>query len=210
MRKAVPTAAAVVCGLVALVDFFLRDPTIDAVGAVLAEGVAILAAFALLLGILNLLGVHTRRVIADGKGNSRGLSLLLALALLITLVAGTVSPTPSTLGWIYAYLYQPLQSTMTALLAFFLTSAAYRAFRLRSVDALILLVSSLVMVLVQAPFSETVWPTVGPVRQWLISVPITAGTRGIILGTALGTIATALRILFGVDKPYAGLQEPGA
>ena len=61
MRKVLPITAAVLCGLVMLVDFFIHEPRIDAVGAILAEGASILAAVALILGIINLLSVHTRR-----------------------------------------------------------------------------------------------------------------------------------------------------
>ena len=39
-------------------------------------------------------------------------------------------------------------------------------------------------------------------RQWLTGVPAMAGARGLLLGIALGTIATGVRILMGVDRPY--------
>jgi hypothetical protein len=42
----------------------------------------------------------------------------------------------------------------------------------------------------------------GSLRNWLATVPALAGARGLLLGIALGTIATGLRILMGVDRPY--------
>jgi hypothetical protein len=41
-------------------------------------------------------------------------------------------------------------------------------------------------------------------RDWLAHVPAVAGARGLLLGVALGTVATGLRILLGVDRPYGG------
>lgn len=202
MKKILPITAAIICGLLVLIDFFIPNPQIDALGAAMVEGVTILAAFALLLGLLNVLGVHARRLSA-GK-QSRGLSLVLIVSLLVTLAFGVTSPASVTLSWIFDYVYYPLQSTMTALLAFFAMSAAYRAFRLRSIEAIILLTTSLFVLFIQLPFSAALAPQLTIVRDWIFRIPVTASTRGIILGIALGTIATSLRILLAVDQPYAG------
>lgn len=200
MRKVLPAAAAIICGLWVLVDFFVPQPLIDSVGAKLVEGVMILAAFALFAGILNLLGVHVRRVSGDSKG--WGYRLVLIAALVGTLVAGIALPGSGILSWIFGYMYYPLQSTMAALLAFFVVGAAYRAFRLRSGEAVVMLITSLVVLLAQLPFSRMLSPGLPVLREWILDIPVTAGMRGIILGTALGTITTSLRILLAVDHPY--------
>ena len=161
---------------------------------------SILAAFALLLGLLVLLAAHARRL---KRGSQPGLSVVLILALLGTLAVGLLLPGSATLTWIFDYVYYPLQSTMAALLAFFAVSAAYRSFRLRNAHAWILLVVSLFLFLTQLPQAAQLSPYMPMARDWLLSVPVTAGMRGILLGTALGTIATALRILLAVDHPYA-------
>jgi hypothetical protein len=202
MRKALPIAVAVLCGLLALVDYFTPNPQINAIGARLVEGVAILAAFALWLGIVNLLGVHARRIVVGER--SRGFSAVLIIALLATLAVGVAAPASVEIAWVFNYVYYPLQATMAALLAFFVVSAAYRAFKLRNIQALILLVTGLVVFLTQLPFSSAISPSLPVLRDWILSVPVTAGTRGIILGVALGTITTSLRILLAVDHPYAG------
>lgn len=202
MRKVLPIAAAVICGLYALVDFFVTDPLVDAIGAKLLEGVMILAAFALLLGLLNLLNVHLRRV-ATGEKN-RGFSIVLVVAMLVTLVCGVAWPQSGALTWIFGYIYYPLQSSLAALLAFFAVSAAYRAFRLRSGQAVILLVTSLLVLVTQMPFMSAISPLFAEIREWVLYVPVAAGVRGLILGVALGTITTCLRVLLAVDRPYAG------
>jgi hypothetical protein len=201
MRRFLPIAVAIICGLWVLADFFVSHPLIDSVGAKLLEGVMILAAFALFAGILNLLGFHARRISKDQK--DWGYRLVLMVALGGTLIAGIVLPGSGALSWIFGYMYYPLQSTMAALLAFFVVSAAYRAFRLRNGEALIMLITSLVVLLAQLPFSNRISPYLPLLRKWILDVPVTAGTRGIILGTALGTITTSLRILLAVDHPYA-------
>jgi hypothetical protein len=201
MKQVLPALAAIVCGFVALVDFFIPHPAIDAVGAALVEGVVILAAFALLLGLLNLITVHAQRISA-GEPHSR-LSVVLIVALGCTLALGVALPGSVALNWVFTYLYYPLQATMAALLAFFVVHAVYRAFQLRSVEAAILLVSGLLFLFLQMPFVAGLSPALPALRAWLLAVPVTAGMRGILLGIALGTIATALRVLLAVDRPYA-------
>ncbi len=201
MHKAVAIALAIASGLLALIDYYVADPLVDALGAGLMEGVIILAAFGLLVGVANLLSFHARR--AATRGPERPYSAILVAGLLVTLVVGLGWPGSVTQQWIFRYVYYPLQATLGALLAFFIVSAAYRAFRIRSVEAAILLASSLVALVVQLPFVGTVAPALGQVREWLMSVPVTAGVRGILLGIALGTIATSLRVLLAVDYPYA-------
>jgi hypothetical protein len=42
------------------------------------------------------------------------------------------------------------------------------------------------------------------IRNLLSHGLASGGARGILIGVALGTIATGLRILMGVDRPYGG------
>jgi hypothetical protein len=200
MARILAIIAAIACGLLMLADFFVLDPVIDALGAILIEGVLILAAFALLLGVLNLLGVHAR---TNGAPQSRRYSAILLIALVATFVTGILRPASDELAWIFDYFYFPLQASMGALLAFFIVSAAYRAFKLRSVPAFILLATSLVVLITQLPFSAALSPLLPVAREWIFAIPVTAGVRGILLGVALGAIATALRVLLAVDHPYA-------
>ncbi len=201
MKRFLPVTAAIVCGGLALLDFFFDSPQINAAGAILVEGVTILAAFALLLGLLNILLVHLRRV-TQGEGN-RGASFALVLALLVTVALGVSIPDSPSMNWLFNYVYSPLQSTMTALLAFFVVTAAYRAFKIRDTAAAVLLISSLFVLFAQLPFTASFSPYIPSLRDWVFQVPVTASMRGLLLGIALGTITTSLRVLLAVDKPYA-------
>jgi hypothetical protein len=202
MKKLILVVVAVACGLLALVDYLVTEPSVDAAGAILTEGVIILAAFGLLAGVINLLSVHVHRAVYAERG--RGASIVLIVALAVMLVARLLPNNTAAITWLFTYIYYPLQATMTALLAFFAVSAVYRAFRLRSLEAGILLATSLFMLLAQLPIGRELSPAIPQIRAWLMAVPVTAGMRGILIGVALGSMATALRVLLSVDRPYAG------
>jgi len=202
MRKILPIAVTILVGLVVLVDFFIPNPELDAIGAALAEGAMILAAFALMLGLINILATHARRLATPEP--HRAVSAVLIVAMLGTFAVSVMLPGSGAIRWIFRYAYAPLQSTMTALLAFFVVTAVYRSFRVRNLEAALLMTTSLFILVMQLPFVVALAPRLADIRDWLLRVPVTAGTRGILLGAALGTVATSLRVLLAVDRPYVG------
>jgi hypothetical protein len=205
MRRVLPLIAAGLCGLIIVASFVFKFPWLDGIASKLLEGGLILAAFALLLGLLNLLAFHARRIRAKAKGVFQ--SILLMVTMVFTISLGIALPASAPLSWIYNYLLYPLQATLGALLVFYAVNAALYAFKLQSGAAIILLVSSLFFLFLLIPFISGLSPIIPALRNWLTLVPLGAGMRGILLGIALGTITSALRILFLQDHPYTGNGE---
>jgi hypothetical protein len=40
--------------------------------------------------------------------------------------------------------------------------------------------------------------------EWVMNVPGTAARRGIMMGIAMGAVATSVKIIFGIEKQYLG------
>ncbi len=193
------TAVAIAIGLIVLVDYFFVHPVLDALGAAFREWTIILTAFALLLGLYNLFSVHLLRVVRRNEPGA-GYSVLVLVTALLVLVVGLWFGLPSgQMTWIFNNLYLPLQSAFFALVAFFLATAAYRALRARTFETLLLLAAALIVFIGQIPLLNVL----GGVREWVLNVPSMAGVRGILLGVAIGTIATGVRLLIGSDRPYS-------
>lgn len=197
--RGIPTAIAIAVGLITLIDYFFDAPLLDALGFAFREWTIILTAFALLLGISNLLQVHFARVLRQHETGA-GYSALVVLT--AGLVAGTglwfgLPSEPMT--WLFDHVYTPLHSAFFALMAFFLATAAYRALRARTIETTWMLVSALIVFIGQTPIVGIMEDA----REWMLNVPTTAGVRGLLIGVALGTMATALRLLLGWDRPYS-------
>jgi hypothetical protein len=118
--------------------------------------------------------------------------------------AGAGNSQSSVFTWFYDAVYVPMQSTMYALLAFFISSAAFRAFRLRSAHAILLGVTALVVILGSVPVGEAVWGPFPTLVAWVMNCLQTAGKRGILIGAALGAIATGMKMIVGTEKGYMG------
>ncbi len=105
---------------------------------------------------------------------------------------------------IYNYILSPLSSGIWACLAFYVASASYRAFRARSLEATILLISAVVVMLGAAPIGAQIWSKFPKIQRWLLNVPNMTGQRGIVIGAAIGSFVTALRVLLGIERGHLG------
>ncbi len=203
LKRVIPALVAILSGIVVLADFLVENPVLDEAGGTLIRWAVLVAAFALIVGILNIFIVHAGRVIRRRKGWPYSVVLVLAMwAVVIFGLLDPAGPAGVIPSWIFRYVLYPLQATLFALLAFFALSAGYRAFRRRTVDATIMLISASLVLLGQA-FTISDWGRWLPaIRDWILSVPTVAGMRGILLGVTLGVIATGLRLILGLEKPY--------
>ena len=119
----------------------------------------------------------------------------------------------SGLHWAYEYVFQPLTATMFAMLAFYVASAAFRAFRAKNIEAILLLGTAFLILIAQTPAGAwlTSWVPdsmsalkADEMKRYIMSLFNTAGNRAIMIGIALGIAATSLKILLGVDRSYLG------
>lgn len=172
----------------------------------LLQLVAVTAAFAVLIGIFNLLiGVHLLRLLRLRRGWLYSLMTILAAVGVVSvyildknefwsgdLKGETLSPR----------LFQVLQVTLEAALAglifFFLVYAAYRLLRSRVTwSSLLFVVTLLVVLLGWLPSSNG-----AGLRDWILQVPATAGARGLLIGVGLGTVVVGIRVLTAQDRIY--------
>ncbi len=205
-KRILPTALAIVSGLLVAIDFFVENAQIDAVGMTLTDWVTILAAAAIFLGLWNVAQVHGRKIARREANWAYSLVLLggMALMLILGFRPGSQGPSDDAVSWLFRFVYLPLNATVFSLLAFFVASAAYRAFRVRSAESAALLIVGILVLLGQVPLGFQIWPQLPLVKNWILQVVGTAGLRGVILGVALGTVATGLRLLLAQDRPYLG------
>ncbi|MEZ4366087.1 MAG: hypothetical protein R2939_07340 [Kofleriaceae bacterium] len=106
--------------------------------------------------------------------------------------------------WIYDHVFAPCNATMFALLAFFVASAAFRAFRARNVEAALLLVAAILIMIGNMPMGRWLWEDFPDIKQWILDVPNNGSRRAIIMGAAVGAISTSLRVVLGLERSHLG------
>ena len=195
-------ALAYVVGVISIIGFFTQGTFSDWAG-MLAQWVAVLVGFALLVGLGNLMKVHIGRVVR--RETDWIYSLILAGSAVAVLALGLIGGSPGTeaVAWVFKWMYQPLGAALFSLLAFFLTTALFRSLSLKSREATVMLLIAGLVVLGQAPFAAAPpLDVLVSIKDWLLDYPVLAGIRAIILGVAFGAIGLSLRVLLGFDRPY--------
>ncbi len=201
-RQLIPVGLAIAVGLIVLLGEFITNDVFASLTTILIAWGAIVFAFAILLGLVNVLMFHVRRIIGRDAQVPYSI-LILATALVVFFIVLPSGGTGAAAQWVLRYVYQPLEATFLALLVFFIGTAVYRALRVRTWEMALFAVSAVVVLIGSAPFMQVVSPLFPAAKEWVVNVPALAGVRGILLGAALGVIATGLRLLTGIDRPYS-------
>ena len=207
IKAPVSTSIAIATGIIVLMGYFINIPVLDSLRKVFLQWAVILSALALVIGIFNLGFVHVRKISSQGTGEIYSVILLLSMGLTIV-VAGVFGPTSDLSQWLYNNIIFPVEASLLALIAVVLLYACIRLFRrgitlfsvIFMLTTLVVLVGSVSIMGFQIPGLSGSYG----IRALLIQIPAVGGARGILIGVALGAIATGLRVLMGADRPYNG------
>lgn len=203
MKRILPVAISAVVGLILLVDYFLKVPALKQTATEIQDWGLIVAAFALALAAVNLLLIHGKRIAKKDRQSIH--SFILIAALLVTTFSGIFIGTRSgVFDFIFRSVFTPLAAVFYAMTAFHLASASYRAFRAKNLQAVALLLAGVLLMLGRAPIGEVIWKGFPKIADWITNVVNLAGSRGILISTAVGTVGAGLRILAGIDRSHLG------
>ena len=231
MRTTLPVIVAFLAGIVMVVSFFFGG-AIGQVDDIVLQWVIIVGGFTLVLGVFSIVSVNARVV------SKRGRDWIYKLATIISVFAMAVpsmlprttesfggrifysifpeswaslmgTGTGSIYDWLFNYVDAPMMETMFAMLAFYIASAAYRAFRARNAEATLLLLTATLVMLWRVPMGEAFLRLFSDSLPEYINTFVMNGfnvavQRGIIIGAALGAASMSLRIILGIERTYMG------
>ncbi|HTK69308.1 MAG TPA: hypothetical protein VL857_05850 [Candidatus Eisenbacteria bacterium] len=207
MKREIPILITLVSGLFMLLAWFVPHPTVRSAYEGLQNWAIVVVGFTYVLGVANLLRINVRQV--SRKERDWPYKIVLLAGILVTMAVGFsegnhYTDVDSRFQWIYRTFYSPMTATMFSLLAFFIASAAFRAFRIRSVEALLLAIAAFILMLGRVPLGAAIHPAIPAAADWLMEIPQNAAKRGILIGAALGVMATGIRVILGLEKTYGG------
>ena len=174
MKRTIPLLITAIGGFVLIASYFI--PPAQKWGESVSIWFDILSSIAFVLGGANLLMSHLKSISDRGRG--WGYSVVVLVSFLGTLFIGLgkigVHPSPDfpKMAWsgyyremgsgfwfIYQYGYTPLAATIFAMLAFYVASAAFRAFRAKNLEAALLLGTAFIVLLGRtfAGVALTIW-----------------------------------------------------
>jgi len=204
MQRNLPLALCFIMGILMIIQFFSPHPVSQQFFDTIIKWIRIISAFALVLGVRSISLRHIETVRRKRSGFIYSLFTLISMAVtaLLGLIFGIGAQAPIRL--IFNNIMVPLGATMFSILAFYMASAAYRAFRARTFEATLLLIAAFIVMLGMVPIGNLISPHFSSIAEWLLSVPNMAAKRGILFGVALGVIATSLKIILGIERGWLG------
>ena len=214
MRRNVPIALALILGLVLMAQYYF--PWLDPFYQLVLQWSPVIGGFAFFLGILSFLMHHITKIRRKTPGwgynaSAVGAFATMALAgILAKAIPGSflgdidLGPDESVHNWLFQYMLYPMEATMFALLAFYIASASFRAFRARNVEATLLLIAAVLIMIGRVPLGEEIWPASTKIQQWIMEFPNTAAKRAVMSGVGLGMASTALKLVLGIERAYLG------
>ncbi len=219
MRLFLPLLVTFLCGILMILHFFIPHAPISTMGEGLTDWYMIVASAAIFLGVVNLVQVHLMKISNKSKNWQYSPVVLAGFFAMVGtgVVYGVEEARP--FDFMFQNMVVPMGATMFSLLAFFVASAAFRAFRSSNWRATLLLVSAFIVMLGRVPIGDLIWrlipgaaegahpSLVSDVAEWLMQVPNMAGQRAVMIGAALGVVATSLRMIFGIERSYLGGAE---
>ncbi|MFN7802477.1 MAG: hypothetical protein ACK5TO_00580 [Planctomycetaceae bacterium] len=226
LRNTIPWLIAACAGSVIIAAYFV--PSAQGWQDTIGQWFEVLASFAFVLGGVNLAMQNLQKISTREAG--WGYAAVTLVSFLVTLGVGlfkvgvpadasgsrwrgSYQAEGSAFWWLYEYTYNPTISTIFALLAFYVASAAFRAFRWKNTEATLLLATAFIVLLgrtyagavltsaVPEEYSAFTFPGL---TTLIMGVVNTAGQRAIMIGIALGVAATSLKVLLGINRSYLG------
>jgi hypothetical protein len=211
MDRRIPLTIVFVLGIVMIVQFFIPSrPSETFFTDIYIRWGLVMASFALIPSIGSLIRHHWKKAAAQKQGwfysvvalcGLFGMTLVGFLDREHVLSRVHASGLFSTL---FLNVQVPMQASMFGILAFYMASASYRAFRARTLEATLLLVAAFIVMFGVIPFGAFVWKQIPFISEWLLEVPNMAAKRGIRFGVGLGIAATSLKIILGIERSWMG------
>jgi len=222
-KRQLPILITGVVAVFMIIGYFIPHPAIQTGYNKFQSFFIIIATFTMILGILNILQFSIIRFVR-GKTTDRVFQAATIFGILsmifVGIFGGTAVGTP--FDWMFKYVYSPISATIFSLLAFYIASASFRAFRAKSPMATILLITAFIVMLGRIPVGEYLtggslinadessnifvktFLHIPKLTDWIMDVINAAGQRAVMIGAALGIVATAIKIILGIERSYLG------
>lgn len=201
MKKEIPILIGFFATVGWYLEFFFAGTFFENWKLFFTSGFLSVAVVGLLVGLVNVLLVNYSKI---KYNNDRWYSVYqLSIILLMVTFASLRGVSPGTpFDAMFMYGFVPLDATVFSLLAFYVASASYRSFKIKSVESAFLLAAAILIMLSKMPLGEAMWDKIPVIGEWIMDGPTSAGKRAIMFGAFLGGLTMMIRIAFGLEKSH--------
>jgi len=207
MNRRIPQIICFAFGAALFTIYFLSHPLANELNLNITVNYwQIIFAFTLIVGVVSFIRITVSNIKRGKERPYRIVSLLGLFAMpVLALIWGIKGDSP--FMWVFEFIQVPMQSTVFALLAFFVASASFRGFRARSAPAAVLLIAALLTLLSRSSLESVIPEFITQLADWIRSNPSMAARRAILIGIGLGSLTTSMRVLLGIERTWLGGEK---
>lgn len=181
--------------------FLVLPPSISNFVSGLQQWIVILSAFAVVLGVLNVIKIHLPKITKSKETSNKLLSAWLLVIMTITIIIGLgLGITSPQYTFIFSNILSPISTAVWSIMAFYFCGAVIRTFRSKSLEAAVLVISTFLVASMNAPAVTAMIPWYENLGSWIMNVPNVSGMRGMIIATGIGVIFTGVKMLFQIER----------
>ena len=202
MRRSLIAGAALVSGLLVLLDLLVVNPSVGAAAGALNELLVLLVAAAAVGGGATLAAHHLRSLAAGSDDPLGSIVLLVGMAaiLLAGLRPGSTGSSDPIVLWLVAALLAPIATSLFALLFLFLLRAMRRGFALRFRETAVMAGAAAVVIVLLLPIGGQAGEWLSASAGWVRAVPLAGVFRGLLIGIGVMIAVGAARSLLALDR----------
>jgi hypothetical protein len=206
MKRQLPIFLVFLTGFIMVLQYFVPHQFSQDLFTYANDFTIVIGILALPIGIYSLIASTWEKARRDSKERLYATATLLGFAVMV--ISGLKRDWTNQETFLYRRVFDnvlvPAEATLFSMLAFYIASAAYRAFRVRTWLAAILLVTAFIIMLRMIPLPGALFSANSAVVRWILAVPNMAAKRAILIGVGLGSIAYSMKILLGIERSYMG------
>jgi hypothetical protein len=183
----------------AITSFYFVSPQSDAIFKEMSLWSVNITTFTLFVGLIAIFSRYYNNI--KRRGENWEFQIYSVVVIIVWVIMGLMYGMYSNF-YQTAYLSTKLTLHIAILgqLIFFVVSATYRTFRMRTFRTAVIAISALLMIAFNAPWLSTPFPVVDRIGFWLMNNPQMAASRAMVITGGIGGVVLGIRILLGIER----------
>jgi hypothetical protein len=205
IQRSIPVWIVTVTGILVMVGYFIPGLRLDGLIKILVKWTTIIAAIALWMGSISVALYQVEHI----RKKTRGSWPYNAWALVAMFVTMALAIAYNRKGlytvWTGATMLA-IHSALDALQAPYIFSGAFRSWRIRRFETLLLVGAIVIVFFAQSPMGPVLIPGVQEVKTFMADSFSTAANRAMVLSAALGSLVLGFRTLMQKETAILGAR----
>jgi hypothetical protein len=196
LKRTIPLAIITIIGTLLVIEFFIADDLLKAFRSNITLWGVIIYNAAAIVGAAFLWINHGKNLISTGSWEKKLPSAVALVTFLIVIgIAAFYGPSSSQYNTMYGTTLAEIMLTTFGIIYIYTIESAYRAFRIKTIDAAALFVSGLSYFLREIPLMVAWVPAIVPISDWILNYPSRGALAVGVLTAAIGAIMVGVRTI---------------